>query len=398
MRRRFNWDKRYLYWGVTAFCVIAAALLFYFAVGNITRLVDAVNTLVRILAPFIWGVVICYLLSPLMRTLENRLFLPLARKLYKKSKKSDGRKFARALSVLFSEIILILILVALVYLILPQVLSSIQIIIQNSGTYVDNLSDWADGLFENYPFLDQYIGDVFDNFNTNFGNWLQTTLLPRVGNVVTSITSGVYGVAKSIYNLIIGIIVSIYLLSDKEGFLAAVKRLSYAVLSVETAERARMGINFVDRTFMSFLNGKLLDSLIIGIICYVGCAVLRIPYAPLIAVVVGLTNMIPVFGPFIGAVPSIFILLIISPLKALEFGIFILVLQQLDGNLIGPYILGDAVGLPTLWVMFAIIVGGALFGVIGMFIGVPVFSVIFELTKERVGNNLSARKIDVDTK
>ena len=388
MRRRFNWDKRYLYWGVTAFCVIAAALLFYFAVGNITRLVGAVNTLVRILAPFIWGVVICYLLSPLMRTLENRLCLPLARKLYKKSKRSDGRKFARAMSVLLCEIVLILILVALVYLILPQVLSSIQMIIQNSGTYVDNLSDWADGLFENYPLLDQYIGDVLDNFNTNFGNWLQTTLLPRVGNVVTSITSGVYGVAKSIYHLIIGIIVSIYLLSDKEGFLAAVKRLSYAVLSVETAERARMGINFVDRTFMSFLNGKLLDSLIIGIICYIVCSILQMPFTLLVSVIVGVTNIIPFFGPLIGAIPSALIILMVDPTKCLIFVIFVIILQQIDGNIIGPRILGNSTGITGFWVMFSIILGGGLFGFWGLLLGVPVFVVVYSLV-----TNLIVKKL-----
>ena len=227
MRRRFNWDKRYLYWGVTAFCVIAAALLFYFAVGNITVFGNAVSRLVSILAPFIWGLVICYLLSPLMRSVENRLFLPLARKLYRKNKKNDGRRFARALTVVFCEIVLILVLVALVYLIIPQMLSSVQTLISNSGVYVDNLSKWADGLFENYPVLDDYLGGFLDNFNTNLGNWLETKLLPRVGSVVTSVTSGVYGVAKSIYNLIIGIIVSIYLLSDKEGFVAAVKRMTW---------------------------------------------------------------------------------------------------------------------------------------------------------------------------
>ena len=140
MRRRFNWDKRYLYWGVTAFCVIAAALLFYFAVGNITVFGNAVSRLVSILAPFIWGLVICYLLSPLMRSVENRLFLPLARKLYRKNKKNDGRRFARALTVVFCEIVLILVLVALVYLIIPQMLSSVQTLISNSGVYVDNLS------------------------------------------------------------------------------------------------------------------------------------------------------------------------------------------------------------------------------------------------------------------
>ena len=388
MRRRFNWDKRYLYWGVTAFCVIAAALLFYFAVGNITVFGNAVSRLVSILAPFIWGLVICYLLSPLMRSVENRLFLPLARKLYRKNKKNDGRRFARALTVVFCEIVLILVLVALVYLIIPQMLSSVQTLISNSGVYVDNLSKWADGLFKNYPVLDDYLGGFLDNFNTNLGNWLETKLLPRVGSVVTSVTSGVYGVAKSIYNLIIGIIVSIYLLSDKEGFVAAVKRMTYSVFSVETADRLRSGLNFVDRTFMSFLNGKLLDSLIIGIICYIVCSILKMHYTLLVSVIVGVTNIIPFFGPLIGAVPSALIILMVDPTKCLIFIIFVIILQQIDGNIIGPRILGNSTGITGFWVMFSIILGGGLFGFWGLLLGVPVFVVIYSLV-----TNLIVKKL-----
>lgn len=313
MRRRFNWDKRYLYWGVTAFCVIAAALLFYFAVSKVSVIGNSFSRLVQILAPFIWGLVISYLLTPLMTSIEKHLFFPLSKKIYKNSKKNTGKGFARGMSVLLSEIVLVLILVALVYLILPQMLSSIQTLIQNSGIYMDNLSAWLDGLFKNYPLLDQYVGDMLESININLGNWLQTTLLPRLGNVVTSVTSGVYGVAKSIYNLIIGIIVSIYLLNDKEGFLAAVKRMSYSVFSVETVERIRIGLNFVDKTFMSFLNGKLLDSFIIGIICYIVCSILQMPYTLLVSVIVGVTNIIPFFGPLIGALPSALIIPMVHP-------------------------------------------------------------------------------------
>lgn len=388
MRRRFNWDKRYFYWGVTAFCVIAAALLFYFAVGNIKVFGNTVSRLVSILAPFIWGLVICYLLSPLMRSVESRIFLPLARKLYRKNKKNDGHRFARVLTVVFCEIVLILVLVALVYLIIPQMLSSVQTLISNSGAYIDNLSQWADGLFENYPVLDDYLGGFLDNFNTNLGNWIETTLLPRVGSVVTSVTSGVYGVAKSIYNLIIGIIVSIYLLSDKEGFVAAVKRLTYSVFSVETADRLRSGLNFVDRTFMGFLNGKLLDSLIIGIICYIVCSILQMPYTLLVSVIVGVTNIIPFFGPLIGAVPSALIILMVDPTKCLIFVIFVIILQQIDGNIIGPRILGNSTGITGFWVMFSIILGGGLFGFWGLLLGVPVFVVIYSLVTNLVVKKL----------
>ena len=191
-----------------------------------------------------------------------------------------------------------------------------------------------------------------------------------------------------IYNLIIGIIVSIYLLSDKEGFLAAVKRLSYAVLSVETAERARMGINFVDRTFMSFLNGKLLDSLIIGIICYIVCSILQMPFTLLVSVIVGVTNIIPFFGPLIGAIPSALIILMVDPTKCLIFVIFVIILQQIDGNIIGPRILGNSTGITGFWVMFSIILGGGLFGFWGLLLGVPVFVVVYSLMTNLIVKNL----------
>ena len=384
MKRHFKWDRTYINWGMTAFCVVALSLLFYFAVRNISVFGDFFRKLVTILAPFIWGLVICYLLSPLMRFLEERVFLPLGKRLYRKNKKGGAGKFARVMSILFSEIVLLLLIAALVYLIIPQILSSVQMLVQNSGTYADNVSKWLDGLLKNYPELDSYVGGLFGNINANVGNWLETRLLPQLGSLITSVSSGVYGFARSIYNLIIGIIVSVYLLADKEGFLAAVKRLSYAVFSVETADRLRQGLNFVDKTFMGFLSGKILDSLIIGIICYIVCSILKMPYTLLVSVIIGVTNIIPFFGPLIGAIPSALIILMVDPSKCLIFIIFIIILQQIDGNIIGPRILGSSTGINGFWVMFAIILGSGLFGFWGMLLGVPVFVVIYTVIQNLI--------------
>ena len=377
MKRHFKWDRTYVNWGITAFCVIAASLLFFFAVKNVSVIGATIGKLITILAPFIWGLVICYLLSPLMGVLENHIFLPLGKRLYRKKKKDGAAKFARVMSVLFCEIILILILVALVYLIIPQVLSSVQMLIQNSGVYANNVSAWLDGLLKDYPELDSYAGELLGNFNTNVGSWLENKLLPQLGSLITSVSSGVYGFARSIYNLIIGIVVSVYVLSDKEGHLAALKRLSYAIFSVETADRIRQGLNFVDKTFMGFLSGKILDSLIIGIICYIVCSLLQMPYTLLVSVMIGVTNIIPFFGPLIGAVPSALIILMVDPTKCLIFVIFVIILQQIDGNIIGPRILGSSTGITGFWVIFAIILGSGLFGFWGMLLGVPVFVVIY---------------------
>ncbi|MBQ5427424.1 MAG: AI-2E family transporter [Oscillospiraceae bacterium] len=384
MKRHFKWDRTYINWGMTAFCVVALSLLFYFAVRNISVFGDFFRKLVTILAPFIWGLVICYLLSPLMRFLEERVFLPLGKRLYRKNKKGGAGKFARVMSILFSEIVLLLLIAALVYLIIPQILSSVQMLVQNSGTYADNVSKWLDGLLKNYPELDSYVGGLFGNINANVGNWLETKLLPQLGSLITSVSSGVYGFARSIYNLIIGIIVSVYLLADKEGFLAAVKRLSYAVFSVETADKLRQGLNFVDKTFMGFLSGKILDSLIIGIICYIVCSILKMPYTLLVSVIIGVTNIIPFFGPLIGAIPSALIILMVDPSKCLIFIIFIIILQQIDGNIIGPRILGSSTGINGFWVMFAIILGSGLFGFWGMLLGVPVFVVIYTVIQNLI--------------
>ena len=388
MKRHFKWDRTYINWGMTAFCVIAAALLFYFAVRNISVFGNVLGRLITILAPFIWGLVICYLLSPQMRVLEERVFLPLGKRLNRKNKKGGAAKFARVLSILFSEIVLLLLLAAMVYLIIPQILSSVQMLIQNSGTYADNVSVWLDGLLKDYPELDNYVSELFGSFNANVGNWLETKLLPQLGSLITSVSSGVYGFARSIYNLIIGIIVSVYLLADKEGFLASVKRLSYAVFSVEAADRLRQGMSFVDKTFMGFLSGKILDSLIIGIICYIVCSVLKMPYTLLVSVIIGVTNIVPFFGPLIGAIPSALIILMVNPSKCLIFVIFIIILQQIDGNIIGPRILGSSTGITGFWVMFAIILGSGLFSFWGMLLGVPVFVVIYTVVQNLVVKKL----------
>ena len=384
MKKRFRWDKKYLYWGITGFCVIACAILFFMALNYISALGTAVKTLVKILSPFIWGLVICYLLAPLMRALERGAFLPLGRRLYQKSKKSNGERFARNLSVLVSEIIMLALMAALVYLILPQLYSSLETIVVNSNTYIANVTNWVTKMLEDYPEIERYASQLLGTVNTNLMDWIQGTVLPELGSLVTNVTTGVYYVLMGVYNLVIGIIVSVYILSNLEGFTASAKRMLYSLFPVETAEKIREGLAFTDRTFMGFINGKLLDSAIIGLICYIVCAILKMPYALLVSVIVGVTNVIPFFGPFIGAVPSAIIILMVSPLKCLIFIVFIIVLQQVDGNIIGPKILGSSIGINGFWVMFSIILGAGLFGFWGMLLGVPVFGVLYTAINSRI--------------
>ena len=388
MRRHFHWDKKYLYWGITAFCVIAASILFYMALHFLPALGKGIGTLVRILSPFIWGLVLSYLLTPLMRSLENNVFKPLGRRLFRNSKKKGGSRFARNMSVLVSELVLLVLLTALIYLILPQLYSSIEMIVQNSPTYLMNLSTWVTGLLKDMPQVEAYISNALGTVNQDIVGWLTNTLLPSLGSFVTNVTAGVYYVIRAVYNLIIGIIVSVYILSNLEGFKASSLRLLYSVFTIEAADWLRRGIAFTDRTFMGFINGKLLDSAIVGLICYIVCAILNMPYALLVSVIVGVTNVIPFFGPLIGAVPSAIIILMVSPFKCLLFVIFVIILQQVDGNIIGPKILGNSIGINGFWVMFSIILGAGLFGFWGMLLGVPVFVVIYTLVEKLIQRKL----------
>ena len=380
---------------MTAFAVIAAAILFYMALSYLPALGNMLKKFSRILSPFIWGLVFTYLLTPLMRSMEKHLFYPLGKKLYRKNP-VGAKRFGRVLSVLLSIVVLLAVLTALVYMILPQIYSSIETIITNSPVYLENLNNWFDKVLTDFPALQDFVDKQLGEVNNNFTSWLTDKVLPQVGSFVTNLTSGVYTVFRTVYNLVIGIIVSVYLLSDLEHFGAAFKRLLYSLFSIETAEKLLEGIRFTDRTFMGFINGKLLDSAIVGLICYIFCAVVQMPYALLVSVIVGITNIIPFFGPLIGAIPSAFIILMVNPFQCLIFIVFVIILQQIDGNFIGPKILGSSVGISGFWVMFSIILGAGLFGFWGMLLGVPVFVVIYTVINNAVERRLRRGDLPVE--
>ena len=393
MRRHFRWDRKYLYWGITAFLVIAASILFYLALRFLPDLRKSLASLGKVLSPFIWGFVLTYLIAPLMKGLEKHVFGPLCRRLFPKQ---GGQKLARGLSVLLAELILVAILAGLVYLILPQLVDSIRMIYDNRNEYYNTITRYLADFQVRHPEIYKYVGESLNTVTGDINSWAER-LLPTVTNYLTSLLESAYVVVRGIYNLIIGIIVSIYVLSDLEHFVAAVRRWTYSVFSVEFAEKLRDAIGFTDRTFMGFITGKLLDSAIIGMICYIVCAPLRMPYALLVSAIVGVTNIIPFFGPFIGAIPCAFIILMVDPLKCLIFIIFIILLQQLDGNIIGPKILGNSVGITGFWVLFSIVVGAGLFGFGGMLLGVPVFVVIYTFLNNRVESRLKRSDLPWET-
>jgi len=397
--KRFKWDTKYLYWGVTALCVICLSLVFYFCIDRIGAIGGFFSKIMRILSPFVWGLAIAYILNPVLQIYQRYLFTPLFGRILKNSTKKDSliKKWSRGTSLLFAVLTLLFLVVAMFWLILPQLYTSIYSIVASSGTYANNVTSWIERFLSGYPEIEDKITQYFGDLTEFIINWAETVLLPQMGSIVASVTTGAYYVIKVFYNFFIGIIVSVYVLYNKETFAAYCKKITYCIFSVPVSQKILGAFRFTDSVFKGFLSGKIFDSLIIGILCYIGCVIMRMPYSPLVSVIIGVTNVIPFFGPFIGAIPCTLIILMISPVKALIFVIFIIALQQFDGNFLGPKILGNSVGINGFWVLFAILVGGGLYGVGGMLLGVPVFVVIYAGIKNVVEKKLKRSGLPTET-
>lgn len=397
--KKFRWDKKYLYWGVTAFLVVAASILFYLLVSHVPAVKAALGSVMGILSPFVWGLVIAYLLYPLQRIYCRQFFLPVTKRLYLKRERGEERasKLALGLSVFLSEVSLLIIIAAVVWMIVPQLYQSVEKIIASSNDYFNTVSGWIDRLLVDYPELEAFTTDLLGDVSKGLLSWLNETVMPQFNSVLKNLTSGVYYVIKGIINIFIGVVVSVYVLYNRQTFGAHIKKLTYCIFSVEAAARIIDAVDYCNDVFMGFISGKILDSAIIGVMCYVGCTILKMPYALLVSVIVGITNVIPFFGPLIGAIPSALIILMVSPLKCLIFVVFIIALQQFDGNILGPKILGSSVGINGFWVMFSIILGAGLFGFAGMLLGVPVFVVIYTLFKSLVNRKLKRSGLPTET-
>ena len=371
-------------------------VLFYLIISNLDILGGTIGSIFHALLPFIFGMILAFLLMPLRNLAENKLL-----KNTKFSKRTK-RYIAVAISIVALLGILIAIsivafmllgiLIGFFCLLVPQVISSISMFVGNLSNYITNVSK----LIQQLGGKDTELIDTLTNLLMDGASQLAKWMTGASGGF-TKLVSYVGDIVTQVINFFIGIIIALYLLLDSEKFILQMKKVTYCIVPENVALDLTSIFKLTADMFYKFISGKAIDSLIIGIICYVGCKLLNMPYSVLIALVVGITNMIPVFGPFIGAVPCLLILVMIDWIKATEFLVFVIVLQQCDGNIIGPYILGDAVGLPTLWVMFAIIIGGSMFGVVGMFIGVPTFAVIYTLVKQAVHRKLKQKRLNFDS-
>lgn len=371
-------QKRYLYLMLSGFGAISLSILLFFALYRLRGIGQLLQTIAGILLPFIYGGVVAYLARPMCNTYEKFLMGHLPEKL---------RKFSPSAAVVGSIVTLLLIVYALCAMIFPQVYDSVVALGKTIPSRLESFILWAETTFGESETMDT----LFDFFNTSYEKiykqvdaWIRNDLFPQITTLVSSVSSSVFAVLRSLYNLIIGLIVAVYVLSSRKRFARQSTLIVRSVLSEKWADVVLEEVALMDRMFGGFIDAKILDSLIIGVLCYLGCWILRIPNTLLISVFVGITNIIPFFGPLIGAVPSTLLILIESPIKAVWFVIFVIVLQQLDGNVIGPRILGNKIGISGFWVMFAIIFFGGIWGVMGMVIGVPLFAVIYDLVRKLV--------------
>ena len=373
--------KPYLYGMLAGFGAISLSILFFFLIYRFQGFGDAISKLAGILMPFIYGAVIAYLLKPVCNCVEDFL-----RRLLPEKMGTAANMLAVTISLLFG----ILVVYALIMMIVPQLITSVTTLYYTARNNLNDFVDWASHqeiIASNQKLLD-FIETSYDNLQDTLDNLVRTKLVPSMQSLLSGAALGVMSFVTFLKNIIIGVIVSVYLLASRKKFGQQCKMILYSLIKPRWADIILEEILYADKMFGGFINGKILDSAIIGVLCYIACLIFKFPSALLVSVIIGVTNVIPFFGPFIGAIPATLLILIQNPIKALWFVLFVLVLQQVDGNIIGPKILGNTTGLSSFWVLFAILLFGGLWGFVGMIIGVPLFAVIYDVLKKFVFHGL----------
>lgn len=383
---KINWNSKYNTIATYAFIVVASVILFYVAISQIDIITSKVSVVFKILQPIIIGCALAYLFNFLLKFFETKVL----KDEYLKKVKIKSK---RGLGLLLTYITVFFVLYLFMYFVFPQLMASIIGLINDVPSYIAQASKFADNIMRDLNLQNEYLNYVKENWQA-FVDYIikfATDLIPLLGGILSNI-------ASSIWNIILGLIVSIYLLIDKERFFGISKKIIFAMFSENRAKRILELTHRSNDTFGKFLSGKILDSLIIGILTFVVLTLVKMPYTLLVSVIVGITNIIPFFGPFIGAIPSVIIILFVDPVKALWFLVIILIIQQIDGNIIGPKILGDSIGISAFWILFSILVAGKFLGLVGMIIGVPLFAVIYTIIKEIVEEKLKNKGLKIDTK
>ena len=376
-------NKKYNTVALYAALVIAANVLLIVAILKFDAIASVFGTLMSVLSPVIWGLIIAFLMNPIMVNTE---------KLFKKKKEGSSGKLMRAFSVTIASLVFLGIVVGLLVIVVPELVESIKNLFNNMGNFRDKLENWIKNTFSNYPSLVETATEKIDAFTKD-----ASVIFEKIQPMMDDLVSGAWDVLSFIKDFVLGFIVSIYMLCNKETLLAQIKKTIVSITKKSTCAKIMNVSSQANKVFSGFITGKIIDSIIIGLLCFIGLTLMGMPYNIMIAVIVGVTNIIPFFGPIIGAVPSTLLMLIVDPKKAILLFIFILILQQFDGNILGPKILGDSTGLPGFWVLVSLIICGGLFGFAGMVLAVPMFALFYSFTRSWVENKLKRKKLPVTT-
>ena len=363
--------------------LITYAILLYLGISHIKEVLAFIGTIISVLSPFILGIVFAYILNIIMSLLEEKLFHKL-----EGAKRPFVRKLKRPLSLLTTFVLVFAFFTAILLFVVPQLTESISMLSRNMEGYLKSLQKFINDTTAKYNLTGEFWSSITINWHE---------IVTKAGQVISATVPQIllftYGLTNSIINVIMGLIVSVYLLATKEKMMKILKKLTFAYTSKATSARIIETSAQTNKAFQNFIGGQLTEALIIGVLVFIGMLIFRFPYALLCSVIIAVTSVIPIFGAWIGAIPSAFIILMAQPQKTLWFILFIVVLQLLEGNVIYPRVVGNSIGLDGLWVLFAIVVGGSLFGLIGILLGIPVFAVLYTIIRRITNRKLKEKNI-----
>ncbi|MBE5942287.1 MAG: AI-2E family transporter [Lachnospiraceae bacterium] len=389
-------QKKYIKIALIALGVIILALFFSYMLEHQEQVKDWTKVMKHAIFPIMAGSILAYLLNPILNFFERNLFAPLGNKIFKKNEKK-GKKFSRVCGITCTLVVFFVMLVGGIYMVAPQVYQSVVKIVTEAPTYYENVNGWINDISKDNPELGRYLVPALDRIYNQALTYVNEDILPNMDKIVAGVTSGIVGGVKMLLNVVVAVIVSVYVMSEKEILISVFKKLTYSLFSVKDANAVVRGARYANQVFGGFINGKIIDSFIIGVLCYIFMVCVDFHYPVLISMIIGVTNVIPYFGPFIGAIPSILILLMMDFKQGLIFGIFVLVLQQIDGNIIGPLILGDRLKISSMWILFAILIGGGFFGIPGMILGAPCFACIYAMVSTFCKVKLEQKELPLTT-
>ncbi len=392
MKRKIQ--NEYIYWGITALSVIALGILFYFTILRFDNIIKIIGKILYIFRPLLYGIIIAFILTQSFNFF-NRKFIKL---LSKRSKDTiKVKKESKIISISISILILLLILFWIFYLLIPKLLVSVVGIVEMLPDSIVKVESWLENILKGNPAIENIILTMINDSSKSILSYLSEGILPKMENIVTTVTVGLNGMYEFLRDFTIGIVFSVYLLINKNKYVSEMKKFIYTFLGIKKGNSLLQGARYSYKIFNGFIKGKLLTSVALGIVCYIAMILFKMPYAALISLIVAITNIIPFFGPIIGWVPGVILLLLINPIQALYFTIIIIVLQQIEGNILSPKIVGDSIGLSGFWVLFSIMIFGGIFGLVGMIIGVPIFAIFYHFASYQLKKYLAKKDLPSET-